>query len=143
MFSFRGSAAFKLMVKHLHCTAKLKQRGNNTLALLLQAINNLFLTHYLLACTKMGSSTVSGLPQRLLGAGEGSVRGRCIHSGTLPGCLFDQAAGGLGASNQAAHRLWEKHIRIIRRHYSEEGEDLLAVRALFGSNHYSFKHPFV
>lgn len=66
-----------------------------------------FLTHYLLGWKKIGSSMVSGSPQRLLGAGESSsVRGRCIHAGTLPGCLSDQAAGALRAGDRAGRGLW-------------------------------------
>lgn len=85
------------------------------LALLPWAINNLFLTHYVLGWRKIGSSTVCGSPQRLLGAGRGSVRGRCIHPGALPARLFDQAAGAARASDRVAHTaLGKKHTEAIR-----------------------------
>lgn len=98
------------------------QRGNNILAPLLWAINNLFLTHYLPGCRKIGSSTVSGSPQRLLGAGEDSVCRRCSRSGTLPGCLFDQAAGTLTELHTISGK---KHTKAIRWHDSHEDEDFL------------------
>lgn len=81
------------------------------MAPLLWAINNLFLTHYLLGWRKIGSSTVSGSPQRLLGAGEGTVCRRCSRPGTLPGCLFNQAAGALTELHTVSGKT---HTRAIR-----------------------------
>lgn len=47
---------------------------------------------------------VSGSPQRLLGAGGSSVCRRCSRPGTMPGCLFDQAAGALTKLRTASRK---------------------------------------
>lgn len=80
---FQGQRSIKTdgLALVLFCEVEAEtQRGNNILAPLLWAINNLFLTHYLPGCRKIGSSTVSGSPQRLartVCVGDAAALGPC------------------------------------------------------------------
>ena len=53
------------------------------------------------------------------------MRRRCIHPGTLPGCLFDQAAGATQGQRPSCTQSLgkKKHTEAIRRHDSHEDDE--------------------
>lgn len=86
---FQGQCSIQTDGLALVLLFKVGAERHQHFASFLWAINNLFfLTHYLLGWGKIGNGTVSGSPQKLLEAGEGSVRRRCILPEALPGRLF-------------------------------------------------------
>lgn len=49
---------------------------------------------------------------------------RCSRPGTLPGCLFDQAAGALTKLHTVSRKKKKQHTKAIRSHDSHEDGDL-------------------